>query len=213
MSDSSRAYYFVLTLKKSRTMGIERLANTMNIKRHLFIISKLMNGGKTLEELNSLWEESDNYDGDITPKSFWRYKNDIADAFNLDIEYNASSKLYELQDVEYIKSNRLLSYILISYQLPEVCLLVAKHKDKITTDITLPINIGYIPTILHAFENRHYIIYCSRNNPEKRFEAIPLHILINENRIYIRLRIKNDKNDTLIFLYDICKLTLSTEKF
>ena len=58
-----------------------------------------MYGGKSLEEINSLWEDSEYYDGEITPKSFWRYKNDIADTFQIDIEYNASSRIYELQDI------------------------------------------------------------------------------------------------------------------
>ena len=155
-----------------------------------------MSGGKTLEELNSLWEESDYYDGEITPKSFWRYKNDIANTFQLDIEYNASSKLYELQDVEYLKSNRLLSYILISHQLPEVCLLVAKHRDKITTNSKPPTGIGHMPILLNAFENRQYIIYHNRNNPQITYKAIPLHILINEDRVYIKLKI-NDEEVTI----------------
>ena len=185
----------------------------MNIKRHLFIISKLMNGGKTLEELNSLWEESDYYDGEITPKSFWRYKNDIADAFQLDIEYNASSKLYELQDVEYIKSNRLLSYILLSHQLPELCLMVAKHKDKITTNVTPSIGMNYVPMILYAFENRLCVIYYKKDNPQIEHKAIPLHVLINEDQVYLRLRIFDENNETLISLYNMSELTLSTEKF
>lgn len=172
-----------------------------------------MNGGKSLEDLNSLWKESDYYDGEISPKSFWRYKYDIADAFQIDIDYNTSSKVYELQDIEYIRSNRLLSYILLSHQLPDVCLLIAKHRDKITTNVKPSVGMDNIPIILNAFENRNYIIYHKRDNPKIEYKAAPLHVLINEDRVYLKLRIYNEHVDTLIFLYDICELTLSSDKF
>lgn len=172
-----------------------------------------MNGGKTLEELNSLWEESDHYDGEITPKSFWRYKNDIADTFQIHIEYNASSKLYELQDVEFVKKNRLLTYILLSFQLKEICTLIGKHKEKISVQLNLPIGIKYMPEILYAFEEKHYIMYRVRNNPSIQHKAIPCFITGREDRLYLVLKVYGENTKTNIFLYDICELILSTEKF
>ena len=172
-----------------------------------------MYGGKSLEEINSLWKKTEYYDGEITPKSFWRYKNDIADIFQIDIEYNSSSRIYELQDIEYIKSNRLLSYILLSHQLPDVCLLVAKHKDKITTNVQASNGMNYVPMILYAFEKRLCIIYHKKDNPKIEYKATPLHVLINEDQVYLRLRIFDENNETLISLYNMSELTLSTEKF
>ena len=58
---------------------------------------------KTLKEINEHWSYSSLYDGEIIPKTFGRYKEYIADAFAIDIEYNAQSKKYAIVNSDFIK--------------------------------------------------------------------------------------------------------------
>lgn len=180
------------------------------IQKCLFIINSLMNGGKSLDEINESWFHSEHFDNTITPRSFYRYKNEIANLFNIDIEYNNSSKIYELQDIENIRKNKLFSYLLTSFQVQTSAQLFIKHKQRIILPPP-PKGSEFIQQILEAFNKQVFIIYRKKKSPSINYEAIPYILKIWEDRWYLIMQIRNEKDSTIICLSDINSIEISQE--
>ena len=57
------------------------------LEKCLYIVELLSRGRPmSLREINEHWEYSSLYDGELTPKSFWRYKEYVSAVFAIDIE-------------------------------------------------------------------------------------------------------------------------------
>lgn len=177
------------------------------IEKCLFIISQLMNGGKSLKELNAYWFSSEYFDKEITPKSFGRYKNEIAEIFKIDIDYNKTQCCYEICDIESIKKNKLYSYLLSAYHVSNLSLLSIKHRNKIILPDP-PRGSEYLSIILEAMDRRQKILL---HRKTISYIATPYFLKVWDQRWYLIACIEKEKDATFISLDTLDSLELIHE--
>lgn len=174
------------------------------IEKCLFIISQLMNGGKSLKELNERWSSSEYFDKKITPKSFGRYKNEIAEIFKIDIDYNKTQLCYEIYDVESIKKNKLYSYLLSAYHVHNLSLLSMKHKDKILLPKP-PDGAKYLSIVLEAIDRKQKMLLHKKTTS---YTITPCFLKVWDNRWYLIAHIEKEEDATFISLDTVDDLEL-----
>lgn len=174
------------------------------IEKCLFIISQLMNGGKSLKELNDRWLSSEYFDKEITPKSFGRYKNEIAEIFKIDIDYNKTQLCYEICDVESIRKNKLYSYLLSAYHVHSLSLLSTKHKDKILLPEP-PDGAKYLSIILEAIDRKQKMMLHKKT---ASYMITPCFLKVWDNRWYLIAHIEKEEDAAFISLDTVDDLKL-----
>ena len=105
------------------------------IEKCLYIVELLSRGkALSLREINEHWSYSSLYDGEIIPKTFGRYKEYISSVFAIDIEYDARSRCYYIENIDDMQSNAIYRYLLSAFHIQELSELALKHKDKVLLD-------------------------------------------------------------------------------
>lgn len=141
-----------------------------------------MSGSKSLKELNDRWELSEYYDGkEINPRTFGRYIDEISEIFKIDIQYNNSSRTYELCDVENIKKNKEYNYYLSLYHVQNLNELSIKHRDKIILPKP-PEGSDFLVPILEALDKKYKIIIKTSSS---QCTAIPCLLKVWQERWYL----------------------------
>jgi predicted DNA-binding transcriptional regulator YafY len=156
----------------------------------LWIVEKLLYGNQmSLKEIDEKWAESANYDGvNITPRTFYRYREYIADCFGLEIEYSRATRLYSLNNKEVIKNENLYQYLLGAFHVRELNALSVKHKDKIRLQ-DIPVGVEYLKILLEAIDAKKSVVfdYHSYHTPNnsRHYEIIPCFLRMFEGRWYL----------------------------
>jgi predicted DNA-binding transcriptional regulator YafY len=156
----------------------------------LWIVEKLLSRNSlSLKEINDEWEKSPDNDGkEITPRTFNRDKNYIADCFGLDIEYSHITRSYSLSNMDAIKNNDLYHYLMGAFHVRAFNTLAVKHKEKIMLQ-DLPTGVDYLQLMLKAIDAKQTVVfdYHTYYKPDDllHFEIIPCFLRMFENRWYL----------------------------
>lgn len=160
-------------------------------ERCLWIVSTLNDYGKaSLRELNERWINSNlNYEGEeISARTFARDKDFIALTFQLDIEYDARTRKYELVNAEDLQSGSLYKYLLGSFHVNMLTDMTVRHRDKVMVQ---DVNTGVerLSVVLDAIERKRtlcfdYVSYYSKEKVS-HYEVIPCFVRLFEHRWYV----------------------------
>ena len=117
------------------------------IEKCLYIVELLSRGkAMSLREINEHWSYSLLYDGEIIPKTFGRYKEYISSVFAIDIEYDAHTRCYYIENISDVQSNAVYRYLLSAFHVQGLSELAMKHKDKVLLE-EAPSGVEHLHTI------------------------------------------------------------------
>ena len=121
------------------------------LQKCLYLIDLLeRRGPMTLKEINEHYRYSSQYESDIQPRTFLRYKDYILLNFPCYIEYNAATQKYYLIKNDYNKGNQsLYEYLLSAFHIEGMSELAIKHRDRIMLTDS-PTGIVNVQPILEA---------------------------------------------------------------
>lgn len=187
-------------------------------ERCLWIVSTLNDCGKaSLRELNDKWKNySLNYDGEeISARTFARDKDFIALTFQLDIEYNARLKKYELVNAKDLQSGSLYKYLLENFHVNMLTDITLRHRDKVMVQ---DVNTGVecLSVILNAIDKEQAISfdYVSYYNKETvyHYEVIPAFVRLFEHRWYVICEYMDHSQTRVLALERMSNVTMSKKK-
>lgn len=182
------------------------------LEKCLYIIELLSRGKQmSLKEINSHWEYSSFYDGEIIPKTFGRYKEYISNTFMIDIEYDIHSKKYYISNPDYIKKNALYKYLLSAFHVQGLVELAVKHKERVVFE-EVPSGVEHLHLILEAIDKKTIIEFDYHSFSQKSFthhQRIPCFLKTWERRWYLVAEPLNRKTPTVYALERISNLSLS----
>jgi predicted DNA-binding transcriptional regulator YafY len=168
----------------------------------LWMVGKfLRNNSLSLNDINERWKQSTDYDGiDIIPRTFYRYKEYIADCFGLELEYSRFTRAYSLNNREAIKNDELFHYLLEAFQVSELKTLSVKHKDKIRLQ-GISTGVEHLKILLEAIDRKKAVVfdYHSYYTPQpKHYDVIPCFLRMFEGRWYLICELLEDKTQTRV---------------
>ncbi len=155
----------------------------------LWIIDTLLQVGKlSLRELNDRWERSSLYDGNLLhERTFARYKDFIADEYNIDISYSAATNKYYIENSEEVRTNALYRYLLSAYRIAGLNTQALHHKDKLMLE-PVPTGTEHLSMLLQAIDEEHTVKFKYRSyysDGVQKWELIPCFLRIFEGRWYL----------------------------
>lgn len=156
----------------------------------LWIIDSLlqMRKGLSLRQLNDRWERSSLYDGKpLHERTFARYKEFIADEYNIDIEYDSSANKYSIENADDISSNALYRYLLSAYRVAGLNTQVLHHRDCLMLE-PVPTGTEHLETLLRAIDEGRTVLFNYGSYYSDRlqdWELIPCFLRIFEGRWYL----------------------------
>ncbi len=155
----------------------------------LWIIDTLLQVGKlSLRELNNRWERSSLYDGNLLhERTFARYKDFIADEYNIDISYSAATNKYYIENSEEVRTNALYRYLLSAYRIAGLNTQALHHKDKLMLE-PVPTGTEHLSMLLQAIDEEHTVKFKYRSyysDGVQKWELIPCFLRIFEGRWYL----------------------------
>ncbi len=159
----------------------------------LWIVDTLLrSGGLSLRELNDRWKNSSLCEKSDTvrfhERTFARYKDFIADEYNIDIEYSSVTNKYHITNRDEVKHNALYTYLLSAFRVAELNTQALKHRDKLMLE-PVPTGVEHLAAILQAIDKGYTVQfdYTSYYKPEpiRDWEVIPCFLRIFEGRWYL----------------------------
>lgn len=188
------------------------------IKRHHLIINKLRKKPSTFDEIQDylkIQSELDEENYEIEIRTFQRDLKEIASLYSIEIEYNRSSKLYQIiQDVNDINNERLVE----SFELFNALSLTENLSKYIILEKRKPMGTENMFGILHAIKNRFIIQflhekYWDEDQDKKTRVVHPLALKESKYRWYL---VALDEKDGVIksFALDrISDIEITLKKF
>ena len=188
------------------------------IKRHHLIINKLRKKPSTFDEIQDYLKmqsemDEENYEMEI--RTFQRDLKEIASLYSIEIEYNRSSKMYQIvQDVNEINNERLIE----SFELFNALSLTDNLSKHIILEKRRPMGTENMFGILHAIKNRFVIQFLHEKfwdeDQDKKTRIVhPLALKESRYRWYL---VALDEKDGVIksFALDrISNIDISQKKF
>lgn len=185
------------------------------LEKCLYIIELLSQGKQmSLKEINTHWEYSSFYDGEIIPKTFGRYKEYISSAFLIDIEYDIHSKRYYISNPDYIRKNALYKYLLSAFHVQGLVELAVKHREKVIFE-EAPSGVENLHIILEAIDKGVMIefdYYSFNKQAITHQQLIPCFLRIWEQRWYLIAEPRSRKTPTVYALERMNNIQLLQEK-
>lgn len=185
------------------------------LEKCLYIIELLSRGKQmSLKEINSHWEYSSFYDGEIIPKTFGRYKEYISNTFMIDIEYDIHSKKYYISNPDYIKKNALYKYLLSAFHVQGLVELAVKHKERVVFE-EVPSGVEHLHLILEAIDKGvtiEFDYYSFNKKTITRQRLIPCFLRIWEQRWYLIAEPMSRKTPAVYALERMDNIHLLQEK-
>ena len=170
------------------------------LKKCLYLINLLERKGPlSLEEINRSFSFSTLYDGEISPRTFARYKDFIEENFPCEIRYDQQLKKYILVQDEVQDS--LYDYLLSAYHIQGLTELAVKHHDKIFLQ-DAPSGVENVQTVLEAIDRKRGIEcdYSSFNKrTRKHLTLIPYFLKTWERRWYLVAEPDNPHHGQTVF--------------
>lgn len=187
-------------------------------ERSLWLINTLCDyGDASFSELNERWGNySLNYDGgEMLERTFARDKSFIADAFQIEIEYDARIRKYRLINPEEIHNNSLYKYLLGSFHINNLSSLALKHKGRVMLQ-DIPTGVELLHTVLDAIDKRvvvrfNYTSYYAKERVYS-FKVIPCFVRLFEHRWYLICEYLDHSQTRVLALERIQNLSLEEEK-
>ena len=183
------------------------------LNKCLYLINLLQRRGPmSLEEINEHYSYSSLYDGDITPRTFARYKDFILETFPCEIQYDASLRKYKLIQAD--TDEPLYEYLLSAYHIEGMTELAIKHQDKIFL-MKAPTGVEKVQIILEAID-QHKGLECDywayNKKTVKRQTIIPYFLKTWEQRWYLVAEPINPHHGQSVFALErLDNLTLTQE--
>lgn len=188
------------------------------IKRHHLIVNKLRKKPSSFDEIQDYLKiqselDEENYEMEI--RTFQRDLKEIASLYSIEIEYNRSSKVYEIiQDVNEINNERLVE----SFELFNALSLTENLSKYIILEKRRPMGTENMFGILHAIKNRFVIQFLHEKfwdvDQDKKTRIVhPLALKESKYRWYL---VALDEKDSMIksFALDrISNVVISQNKF
>lgn len=156
----------------------------------LWIIDTLlqMNGGLSLRELNDRWERSSLYDGkSLHERTFARYKDFIADEYNIDITYSVATNKYIIENAADIRSNALYRYLMSAYRVAGLNTQVLHHRERLMLE-SVPTGTEHLEMLLQAIDEGRTVVFNYESYYSDKlqdWELIPCFLRIFEGRWYL----------------------------
>jgi predicted DNA-binding transcriptional regulator YafY len=142
----------------------------------------------SLKEINEHYRYSSQYESDIQPRTFLRYKDYILLNFPCYIEYNAATQKYYLIKNDYNKGNQsLYEYLLSAFHIEGMSELAIKHRDRImlTDSPTGIVNVQPILEAIDAGKGIEFDYWSFNKQTKKHLVAIPYFLRTWERRWYL----------------------------
>ena len=156
----------------------------------LWIIDTLlqMRNGLSLRELNDRWERSSLYDGKpLHERTFVRYKEFIANEYNIDIVYSVATNKYSIENADDIRNNALYRYLLSAYRVAGLNTQVLHHRERLMLE-PVPTGTEHLETLLRAIDEGRTVIFNYESyysDCVQDWELIPCFLRIFEGRWYL----------------------------
>lgn len=130
------------------------------INKYIWIIDTIQRYGRiTREELNNLWVASSLSDGSpMSRRSFYNYRQGIAETFNIEIEHDTSTYEYYIADDNSGQSSRLLNLLLDSASMSGMLSDSHKAGDRIILE-EVPSARTYLPIVMQALKDYKRITF------------------------------------------------------
>ena len=158
------------------------------LEKCLYIVELLSRGKPmSLREINEHWEYSSLYDGELTPKSFGRYKDYVSAVFAIDIECDKRTNRYYIANPDYAENNTLYKYLLSAFHVEALVELAMQHKDCVVLE-DAPSGVEYLQLILKAIDRGVIIEFDYHSFNKKTIthqRLIPCFLKAWENRWYL----------------------------
>ena len=184
------------------------------LEKCLYIVELLSRGKPmSLREINEHWEYSSLYDGELTPKSFGRYKDYVSAVFAIDIEYDKRTNRYYIANPDYAENNTLYKYLLSAFHVEALVELAMRHKDCVVLE-EAPSGVEYLQLILKAIDQGVVIEFDYHSFNKKTIthqRLIPCFLKTWENRWYLIAEPLNRKTPTVYALERISNLHVTEE--
>ena len=184
------------------------------LEKCLYIVELLSRGKPmSLREINQHWEYSSLYDGELTPKSFGRYKDYVSAVFAIDIECDKRTNRYYIANPDYAENNTLYKYLLSAFHVEALVELAMKHKDCVVLE-DAPSGVEYLQPILKAIDQSVIIEFDYHSFNKKTIthqRLIPFFLKAWENRWYLIAEPLSRKTPTVYALERISNLHITQE--
>ena len=183
------------------------------LNKCLYLINLLQRRGPlSLEEINGHYRYSSLYDGELTPRTFARYKDFILETFPCEIQYDARLRKYKLIQDE--TDEPLYEYLLSAYHIEGMTELAIKHQDKIFL-MKAPTGVEKVQIILEAID-QHKGLECDywayNKKTVKHLTIIPYFLKTWEQRWYLVAEPINPHHGQSVFALErLDNLTLTQE--
>lgn len=145
------------------------------INKYIWIADTIQRYGRiTREELNNLWVKSSLSDGNpISRRSFYNYRQGIAELLNIEIENDPSTFEYYIANDGSENASRLLNLLLDSASMSNMLSGSQNFSDRILLE-NIPSARINLPTIMQALKscNRITFTYCAHNRVNPTFDII-----------------------------------------
>ena len=185
------------------------------IEKCLYIVELLSRGkALSLRDINEHWSYSSLYDGEIIPKTFGRYKEYISSVFAIDIEYDARTRCYYIENIDDVQSNAIYRYLLSTFHVQGLSELALKHKDKVVLE-DAPSGVEHLHTILEAIDKgqvAEFDYHSFSKQTVTRHQLIPCFVKAWEQRWYLVAEPLERKTPSVYALERISNLRLVPEE-
>lgn len=133
------------------------------INKYIWVVDTIQRYGRiTRDKLNDLWEISPLSDGSpMSRRTFYNYRQGIAETFNIEIEHDASTYEYYIADDNSGQSSRLLNLLLDSASMSGMLSDSHNVSDRIILE-EVPSARTYLPTIMEALKDYKRITFSYR---------------------------------------------------
>lgn len=155
----------------------------------LWIIDTLLQmRGLSLRELNDRWERSSLYDDKpLHERTFARYKDFIADEYNIDIVYDVAANKYSIENAADIRNNALYRYLLSAYRVAGLNTQVLHHRERLMLE-PVPTGTEHLEALLCAIDEGRTVVFDYESyysDKPQDWELIPCFLRIFEGRWYL----------------------------
>ena len=190
--------------------------NTFN--RYLWFIETFRRHGRlTRQQLNELWRESPYSEGEDLPRrTFYAYRNDIAEIFGLNIECNQSTYEYYISDLNGTHHHRMTDWMLSTASMSNVLAEASQKADRVFLE-DVPSARLYLSAVISAMKGQRALRFnyspFSRTGAPKPVEVEPYFLKIFRQRWYVTGRNVREKAIKTYALDRMTDVTISDTTF
>ena len=188
------------------------------IAKYIWIVDTIeRHGSITRERLSELWKKSDYSNGEPLPRrSFYNYRNGIADTLGIDIEFNPSTYEYYIANDGTDTANKRQQWLLDSMSISGMVSGSADLSTRILLEY-VPSAREFLPVIIDAMRQNHRIKFSyksyQRDNPQSGIVIEPYFVKIFKQLWYVIGYNISDKKIKTYSLDRMTKVNITDEEF